>query len=708
MIRGETRLGELTHWDAAHPGLAVTTTAGQPVHRNANGVSRIAKYESGPRPALRICVLGPLQVWRAGEDITPRSSGERTILALLALAAGGYVSAATMAEHLWRHGPRRGAENVVHTHVSRLRTRLEPGRTSRARDGIVASHQGMYRLCVEPDGLDLLEFRAHAARARAAGSVPDACLACEEALSLWRGEVVADIDVGTHPALTKIADEHLAVTLEHADLAGACGRHLTALSYLRNAAAGDPLHGAVHARLMLVLAGLGRYAEALRVFEDVRARLRDELGVGPDPVLRDAHARVLAHDVPVPEQAGQRFLYPSGYHGGNGGPASAVAPDPAARPGQAGCSHGPGVPADVAVPHQLPGRPAALVGRSAELAAITGHLTAAGSGTRAVVTVGGMPGVGKSALAIWAAHQASGSFPDGCLYADMGGAAAGAEPVATLDVLRIFLAALDPGHPVGHITEHEAIGRYRSLIAGRRLLVVLDGAASAAHARPLLPTGDTSAALITSRETLASLDATATVRVEPLGDSESARLLAHFVDNSRLQGAEYIATICRACEGLPLALRIVAAQFAGRPTWRAAEIAGRLKSEATRLASLCHGDLSLSTSLWASYESLRVGRSAADRDAARALLILGALAPADIDLGRAEALLEVPAWRGERALERLTDAHLLESPAPGRYRIHALLRLFAAALIKAELPAAHLESLRDRARQLGLAAPSLA
>jgi Bacterial transcriptional activator domain len=440
---------------------------------------------------------------------------------------------------------------------------------------------------------------------------------------------------------------------------------------------------------MLVLAALGQHAEALRVFDAVRARLCEDLGADPDPVLRDAHARVLAQDVP----AGVAAPAPSA------GPARLVTPAPAPvspstrvrAPASPVPGHGrPDDPSVPRAPHQLPGRPALVTGRQDDLLRIVLALGQPGRGGAAVVTVGGLPGVGKSALAVAAAHQAAAAFPDGELYASLGGSGPGLPPPAPADVLRGFLHALDPAAPAtrsGYARSYQAqcdqavLGQYRSLTAGRRLLVVLDGAHSAAQVRPLLPTGTGCAALITSQEALTSLDATATVELRPLALADALDLLAGLTAAGPAWESAAAAEICAACGGLPLALRIVAAQLASRPAWSMADAAIRLRPEATRLAVLAHGDLSVSASIQASYDALRRDHSPAGPQAARAFLRLAAAdglpLARGIVLGQAAAVLGEPPARCEAALERLADAHLLDTPAPGRYQMHPLLRLAA-------------------------------
>jgi hypothetical protein len=315
--------------------------------------------------------------------------------------------------------------------------------------------------------------------------------------------------------------------------------------------------------------------------------------------------------------------------------------------------------------------------------------------------VDGMPGVGKSALAVLAAYQASAAFPDGVLYADLSTSTPGARSVPALEVLHAFLSALDPSRSRTPAAERESVGRYRSLISSRRILVVLDGAASAAQVRPLLPTGEGSAALVTSRETLPSLDATTTVTVHPLSHDDSLDMLIGMVPGARLhREPAAAAVICQACEGLPLALRIVAAQSASRPLWPVTRMASRLGDRSTRLAALRHGDLSVAASLRSSIDCLSLGAPLAGIDAARAFVQLGILTISDISLGAAQLLLDIPGRRVERAMERLADAHLLDSPSPGWYRMHGLLRLFSADLARTELATSDLVALRSRARRL--------
>jgi hypothetical protein len=252
-------------------------------------------------------------------------------------------------------------------------------------------------------------------------------------------------------------------------------------------------------------------------------------------------------------------------------------------------------------------------------------------------------------------------------------------------VLRAFVQALDPGCAAGSLTERDAVGRYRSLAAGLRLLVVLDGAVSADQVRPLLPTGEGSAAVITSRETLASLDTAGASTLAPLDGEDSAALLAGLIGASgiRLEAGQ-AALVAEACEGVPLALRIAAARLAARPSWPVDATVARLVDERTRLATLRHGDLSVTASLRASYDALRMTGSPVSVDAADALLRFGLLPCPEVNADVAAAALGFRPARCERALERLVDAHLLTCPGPSQYRMGTLLRLFCRELADAE------------------------
>jgi tetratricopeptide (TPR) repeat protein len=333
------------------------------------------------------------------------------------------------------------------------------------------------------------------------------------------------------------------------------------------------------------------------------------------------------------------------------------------------------------VPHELPADTGAFVGRATELQLLCRALEAAGytnPGPIVISAINGTGGIGKSALAIHAAHRMADRFPDGQLYVDLHGATPGLEPLEPSEVLRRFLRTLGLDDTQIPTEVDEAGARFRSLLAGRRLLLVLDNAASAEQVRPLLPASPACAVLVTSRHALATLDDASPLRLDVLTPEQAIELLGRLAGQARIAAEpEAAARVAQLCGHLPLALRIAGSRLAARTGWTVAALADRLNNQQRRLDELELGDRAVRASFQLSYQPLA---TSADLDGvltARMFRMLGLLDGPDISTPVAAALLDRPPSVAGRVLERLVDAHLLETPTQGRYRMHDLLRLFA-------------------------------
>jgi tetratricopeptide (TPR) repeat protein len=327
-----------------------------------------------------------------------------------------------------------------------------------------------------------------------------------------------------------------------------------------------------------------------------------------------------------------------------------------------------------ATPHQLPADTPVFTGREPELSRLKALLSGRQSGppgTAMIVAIEGIAGVGKSALAIHAAHQLSDEFPDGQLYMNLHGTVLGLEPVDPLEALGEFLRALGvPARDVPEQLEAAAV-RYRSLLRDRHMLIVLDNTHGAAQVRPLLPASPTCAVLITSRTQLAELESAERVPLGAMSPSEATQLLGKVAGNNRIDAESDAALeIARACGHLPLAVRIAAGRLDARPAWTLRDLADRLADERSRLSQLRLGDLAVRASFQVSYRTL-------PPDLARAFRLLGLPEGPSIGVPATAALLDRQAAEAEDLLERLVDGNLLENPHLGRYRLHDLLRLFA-------------------------------
>jgi transcriptional regulator with XRE-family HTH domain/tetratricopeptide (TPR) repeat protein len=336
---------------------------------------------------------------------------------------------------------------------------------------------------------------------------------------------------------------------------------------------------------------------------------------------------------------------------------------------------------------QLPADLADFTGRREQVGQLTGLLAAAGDGQAPgaviVSAIAGAGGIGKSALAVHAAHQAAPRFPDGQLYLNLRGSST--QPLAPGDALARFLRDLGADPAAVPVGDGERAARYRSLLAGRRLLIVLDDARDAAQVRPLLPGTGGCAVVVTSRSSLPDLESARLLDLDILDDNDAWALFERIAGPARAAAEpDAVREVLTACGGLPLAIRIAAARLTARPSWSITALAARLSDERKRLDELETGDLAVRATFMVSYANVRTAEAGAAGPPDRAFRMLGLAEAPDISLPAAAAMLGVPPDSAEQVLELLVDAHLLQSAAPGRYRFHDLLRVYAAERVQAE------------------------
>ncbi|MFD9703247.1 BTAD domain-containing putative transcriptional regulator [Lentzea sp. NPDC059081] len=425
----------------------------------------------------------------------------------------------------------------------------------------------------------------------------------DEALSHWRGPALAELTANTRLA-HQLEEERLAAIERRAGKALGEGRHHEVVGELTGYVADHPTRERLRGALMVALHRGGRQADALRTYDEGRRLLAEELGIDPGRELRDLHAAILRGDLP-------------------------------------------------AVPRELPKAPEPFVGRHAEIKVITGS-------PDRVIAVHGAGGQGKSALAVTAAHAMADRFPDGQLYVDLHGATPGRSPLSPAEVVRRFLRALGTPPLAVPTDPAEAAALYRSRLARRKVLVLLDNAVDAAQVAPLLPGETGSAVLVTSRRMLATLGARH-VRLDPLPEQDALRLLGDDGPAAR--------QVARACDHLPLALTIAAARLRARPDWTTGTLARRLEDRRHRLDELRFDDLGVRSSFQLGFEGL-------SERSTRAFTLLCCLTVPTVSSRTAQALLGQDDV--DRALDPLVDAKLVEPCGPQRYRVHDLLRLFGA------------------------------
>ncbi|EPD56946.1 AfsR/SARP family transcriptional regulator [Streptomyces sp. HGB0020] len=603
-----------------------------------DGVPRVPEQRragsSAEPAALSFTVLGPVRARRGEEPISTGSPQQRALLAALLLREGRTATAAELIDAVWGEEPPSQALAALRTYASRLRKVLDPG--------VLVSESGGYAVRGLREGaLDLVaaqELAAEAEKARGAGDLCRAREALAEALALWDGEALAGVP-GPYAEAQRVRLEEWRLQLleSRLDMDLEQGCHAEAVSELTALTAAHPLRERLRELLMLALYRSGRQAEALAVYTDTRQLLADELGVDPRPGLRELQQRILQADPHLAEPTSPQS-------------------EPAATPVR---------------PAQLPATVPDFTGRSSFVTELSEVLASAKGRVMAVSAVAGIGGVGKTTLAVHVAHQARAAFPDGQLYVDLQGAgASSAEPET---VLGSFLRALGTADSAIPDSLEERAALYRSVLDGRRVLVLLDNARDAAQVRPLLPGTEGCAALVTSRVRMVDLAGAHLVDLDVMSPDEALLLFTRIVGEERVASEREAALdVVAACGFLPLAIRIAASRLAARRTWTVSVLAAKLADERRRLDELQAGDLAVKA-------TFELGYGALDQAQARAFRLLGLADGPDLSLAAAAAVLDLPPEETEDLLESLVDTSLLESAAPGRYRYHDLVRLYARA-----------------------------
>lgn len=594
---------------------------------------------------LRIELLGPLTVRVLGRAADLRPPMQRRLLGLLALQANRVVTHTEIVDFLWGEEIPVTYPNLVHTHVSRLRRFLDGGG---AGEELISRTGAGYRLALASGQSDLLDFAdlvARAAAHRDAGQPEEAEQVYEQALSLWRGQPLADLTPHAlhHPVVVAVSQQRLAAVLEYADLAMGRGRHLAALERLRAVLPAEPLHEGLNARIVLALAASGQRAAALRSFGDLRDRLRDDLGIEPGPELQDAHTRALGQEA----AADRPTSLPSD-----------LRPD--------------------ALPAELPPDIATFTGRERQIRQLNTYLTAADAHPTAarLSVISGTAGVGKTSLAVHWSHHVRHRFPDGQLFYNLHGYSDSAAKSAA-DALSSFLTALGMSPANVPLDVDARISLFRTMTADRRLLLVLDNATSPDQVRPLLPANRHSAVVVTSRNDLSGLkvhDDALIVELGVLNGEEAVALLTRLLGASTHDASpDLLGELARLCAHLPLALRIAAANISRGAYGTVQEYLTALRA-GDRIAELAIDD-TRSTAVEAAFA---LSYAALPPRSARLFRLLGLVPGVDFTLDAAAALSGSSAAETRQELTRLATAHLVDRHEPGRYRFHDLLRLYAA------------------------------
>ncbi|GAA3448144.1 AfsR/SARP family transcriptional regulator [Planomonospora venezuelensis] len=555
---------------------------------------------------LRFTLLGPVRMLADGEPLTGVAPRHRAVLAYLLLNAGRVISIERLIDAMWGYDRPDTARSQIHASITAIRKVLRGAGAVR----LLETRAGGYVAQPEPGQVDAQEFTELAA----AGEL-------RRALDLWSGEALEDVQAHYVTGARELwNDRRLSAYERLVEAELAAGRHGDLLGELAAQATAHPLRERLNGHLVLALHRAGRQADALAAARSYRTALADDQGLDPGHAFTELERAVLADD-------------------------------PALRlPGAAPVASGP-PRRSTYLPYDIPD----FSGRTAELERLAG-----GHDGPAVVTIDGMAGIGKTTLAVHAAHRLADRYPDGRLFIDLQAHTAGRDPVDAAAALEALLRQL--GVPADRIPAAPAdrSALWRAELAGRRVLAVLDNASDAEHVRPLLPGHSDTLVLVTSRRRLVDLDGAHALSVDVLGEEDAAELFGRIVGERARREPDAVREVLHLCGRLPLAIRISAARLQHRPRWTVSYLAGRLRDHRRLLDGV-------SAAFTLSYEQLH--------EAERRMFRLLGLAPGrDIDACGAAALAGIPEDEAEELLEGLLDAHMLLQLEPGRYTFHDLLR----------------------------------
>lgn len=592
-------------------------------------------------------VLGPLRAFIDGRPVDLGVRKQRFVLAVLLLEANKHVPADRLIELAWPEGEAPDtARAVIHTQISRLRTIF-----AGSEDVTLIREGSGYQLRLDPLRVDVFRFRALCTRARAATDERRIEL-LEEALALWDGPALSS--VATEDVRLRVAapleEERLGALEERFEAYIRLGRQTEIIHELAEAVTEHPLRQQLVAKLMVALHRLDRTPEALATYQRLYQYLDEELGIEPAPAVRQLQVRILRDDPSLMPFTGPRQLPPNVDH---------------------------------------------YTGRHDHLDSLA-TLFGPGDQALAVVAITGKPGLGKTALAVRAAHGLASRFPDGQLFVDLQGA--GPRPREPVEVLARFLRDLGVASTDLPASLEERIGLFRDRVAGRRVLMVLDNAAGEEQLRPLIAGGPECGVLITSRHRLTGLDLRGLIDLDGLAAADALALLTGLAPWVADAPREAVGEIVRLCGGMPLALRIVGTKLRSRPHQTVADLAARLRDESRRLDELVGGDREVRASFLLSYAGLEPAQQ-------RAFRLLAAMPDAGFAAWAASAALGEDFRTTERLLESLVDVNLLECGpgefTPTRYHFHDLIRLYAKEKLSAPEHAAVWPRLTDAYLNLG-------
>jgi DNA-binding SARP family transcriptional activator/tetratricopeptide (TPR) repeat protein len=606
----------------------------------------------GPDYLLRFQVLGPLRVWRQAEPVDLGPVQRRVVLAVLLLNANQPLGRQQLIDAVWGEAAPRWAVNLLQRDMSGLRRALEPERTERSAPSCLQWTDAGYRLDLSHSSLDLATFGELVERARKArcGKDAEAARLLSTALDLWHGPVCSGL---RSPLLDaerdRLSEKRIGVHEDRIELDLIVGTQRDLVDELRRLVSEHPFRERLWELLMLALYRLGQPADALAAYQRARRTLRVELGIEPSASLQRLQRQILTRE---PALLGSSI---------------AAATATVARPDRA----------EPPPPAQLPHALTDFVGRDEEVVQLDQSIqTNGGAPTLIITAIVGTAGLGKTALALHWAHRVKERFPDGQLYMDLRGFDPSAQPVPPAVAMRGFLEALgvSPDQIPPDLPGQASM--YRSLLATRRILVVLDNAMDAQQVRPLLPGSSSCVVLVTSRDQLAGLvavDGARTLPLDVLSTAVSRRLIARRLGEARVAAeSAAVDSIIQSCGQLPLALSIVAARASINPWFSLAQLADELEAASGTLDQFDGGEQAVDVRAvfsW-SYQGLT-------EQVAQLFRQLALTPGPDVSTAATASLAAMTVGEICPLLSQLARANLIMERIPGRFLLHDLLRAYA-------------------------------
>jgi DNA-binding SARP family transcriptional activator len=576
--------------------------------------------------------LGPIELWSAGQRQELGPARARCLLAMLLLTPRTIVPVETLIDRLWDARPPPKARESLQSYVARLRASLRQAVGDYVQ--LAARAQG-YVLDVDPETVDVHQFRRLRRQAdalAASGDYDHAATLLREADGLWRGQALAGIQ-GDWVARMRdgLEEERRAAVLERVACELELGRHAELVGELGHLLAQYPLDEALVAHQMTALYWSGRPADALTLYRDTRSRLVDELGTEPGRMLAELHERILDRDLELTVRS-------AGQHSGRAAP-----------------------------PDTLPPETAEFVGRREELDLLTGKQ---GSIPK-IAIIEGMPGVGKTALALRAARMMSGQYPDGTLYLNLHSGDPGRHPIDPADALHRLLRMVSVPATQIPDTIGSRAALWRAQLSRRRAIVILDDAARPDQIRPLLPTSSRCLILITTRRRLGDLGNACTVTLDVLAPGDAITLFRQIAGEDRATDTDQVGEVVELCGRLPLAIQVTAGRIAQDRRLGLAGLIEELSQSPARLGGTGAAGPEVMSAFDLSYQAL-------DADHQRFFCRLGTSPCTSVSLYAAAALDGCTLAEAEKALATLLDYHLLGRAPDGQFRFHDLIRSYAA------------------------------